>query len=79
MCNYNNIQVSLYDPAKNVIHSNLRPEGDPIPNCRHNCESIVSFDDIVHFNDEKIILTYVDFDCGVTFYLETPRKTKHIN
>ena len=39
----------------------------------------VSFDDIVHFIDEEEIVTYEDFDCGITFYPETPTKFKEIN
>ena len=34
----------------------------------------VSFDDIVHFIDEEDIVTYEDFDCGITFYPETATK-----
>ena len=36
----------------------------------------VSFDDTVHFIDEENIVTYKDFDCGITFYHETPTKTE---
>ena len=39
----------------------------------------VSFDDIVHFIDENNVATYVDFDCGNTFYTETPTKMRKIN
>ena len=39
----------------------------------------ISFDDIVHFIDEANIVTYVDFDCGITFYPETPTKIRQIN
>ena len=39
----------------------------------------VSFDDVVHFIDEENIVTYVDFDCGVTFLPETPAKIRQIN
>ena len=39
----------------------------------------VSFDDIVHFIDEKNIVTYVDSDCGITFYPEIPTKFIQIN
>ena len=42
-------------------------------------KKIVSFDDIVHFIDEEDIVTYEDFDCGITFYLETPPKIREIN
>ena len=39
----------------------------------------VSFDDVVHFIDEENIVTYVDFDCGITFLPETPTKIRQIN
>ena len=39
----------------------------------------VSFDDIVHFIDDENIVTYKDFDCGITFYHETPTKIREIN
>ena len=34
---------------------------------------------MVLFIDGESILTYVDFDCGITFYPETSRKVKDIN
>ena len=39
----------------------------------------VAFDDVVHFIDKENIVTYVDFDCGITFYPETPTKIRQIN
>ena len=36
-----------------------------------------SFDDILLFIDENIV-TYVYFDCGITFYPETPTKFRQI-
>ena len=74
MCSYNKTQISPYDPTKLEIHSILRPEDDLISYCGQNFKKTVSFDDIVHFIDENIV-TYVDFDCGITFYPETPKKT----
>ena len=38
----------------------------------------VSFDDNVHFIDDKNIVTYVDLDCGFNFYSETPTKIRQI-
>ena len=38
----------------------------------------VSFDDIVHLIGEENIVTYVDFDCGITFYTETVTKIRQI-
>ena len=33
----------------------------------------------MHFIDEENIVTYVDFDCDITFYPETPTKFRQIN
>ena len=79
MCSYNKTQVSAYDPTKLAIHSILRPEDDLISNCGQNFKKTVSFNDIVHFIDEEDIVTYEDFDCGITFYPETPTKNRQIN
>ena len=56
-CSYNETQVSLYDPTKLAVHSILRPEDDLLSNCGQNCKKTVSFDAIVHFIDEKNIVT----------------------
>ena len=79
MCSYNKNQVCPYDPTKLAIHSILRSEDDLISNCGQNLKKIVFFDDIVRFIDEENIVTYEDFDCGITFYPETPTKIKQIN
>ena len=79
MCSYNKTQVSPYDPTKIAIHSILRPDDDLISNCGQNFKTTVSFDDIVHFIDEKEIVNHEDFDCGITFYPETPTKIRQIN
>ena len=79
MCSYNKTQVSPYDPTKLAIHSILRPEDDLISNCGQNFRKTVSFDDIVQFIDEEDIVTYEDFDCGITFYPETPTKIREIS
>ena len=79
MCSYNKNQVSPYDPTKLAIHSILRPEDDLISNCGQIFKETVSFDNIVHFIDEEDIVTYEDFDCGITFYPETPTKIRQIN
>ena len=79
MCSYNKTRVSPYDPTKLAIHSLLRPEDDHISNCGQNFRKTVSSDDIVHFNDEEDIVTYEEFDCGITFYPETPTKIREIN
>ena len=74
MWSYNKTQASPYDPTKLAIHSILRPEDDLISNCGPNVKKTVSFDDVVHFIDEENMVTYVDFDCGITFFPETPTK-----
>ena len=79
MCSYNKTQFSPYDPTKLAIHSILRPEDDLISNCGPSVKTTVSFDDVVHFIDEKNMVTYVDFDCGITFFPENPTKFRQIN
>ena len=79
MYNYNKSVLSPYDPTKLAIHSILRPEDDLISNCGPIVRKTVSFDDVVHFNDEENVVTYVDFDCGITFLPETPTKIRQIN
>ena len=79
MYNYNKSVLSPYDPKKLAIHSILRPEDDLISNCGPNVRKTVSFDDVVHFIDKENIVTYVDFDCGFTFFPETPTKIRQIN
>ena len=79
MYNYNKSGFSRYDPTKLAIHSILRPEENLISNCGPNVRKMVSFDDVVHFIDKENIVTYVNFDCGITFLPETPTKIKQIN
>ena len=79
MCSYIKTQISPYDPTKLAIHSILRPEDDLISNCGPNLKKTVSFDDVVHFIDEENMVTYVDFDCGITFFAENPTKFRQIN
>ena len=78
MCSYIKIQVSPYDPTKLANHSILRPEDDLLPNCVQNFKKTVSFDDSVQLIDEENIVTYKYFDCGITFYHDTPTKNKEI-
>ena len=78
MYNYKKSGLSPYDPTKLAIHSILRPEDDLISNCGPNVKKTVSFDDVVHFIDEENIVTYVDFDCSITFLPETPTKIRQI-
>ncbi len=74
MQNYNKSVLSPYDRTKLAIHSILRPENDPISVCGpKDC----FFDDVVHFIDEENMVTYVDFECGITFLTETPRTTEN--
>ena len=79
MYNYNKSGLSPYDPTKLAIHSILRPEDDLISNCGPNVRKTVSFDDVVHFIDEENIVTYINFDCGITSLPETPTKIRQIN
>ncbi len=78
MYNYNKSVLYPYDPTKLAIHSFLRPEDDLISNCDPNLKKTVSFHDVVHFIDEENMVTYVDFDCGITFFSETPTKIREI-
>ena len=79
MCSYNKTQFSTYDSTKLAIHSILRPEDDLISNFGPNLKKTVSFDDVVHFIDEENMVTYVDFDCGITFFPENLTKFRQIN
>ena len=79
MYNYNKSGLSPYDPTKLAFHSFLRPKDDFISNCGPNVKKTVSFDDVVHFIDQENIVTYVGFDCGITFLPETPTKITQIN
>ena len=75
MYKYNKSVLSPYDPTKLAIRSILRPEDDLLSNCGPNVTKTVSFDDVVHFIDEENIVTYVDFDCGLTFFLKLLQKS----
>ena len=78
MCSYKNNQVFLYDPTELAIHSILRPEDDIKSNCGQKFKKNF-FDDIVHFIDEANIVTFLDFDCGITFYSLTPTNFRQVN
>ena len=79
MYNCNKSGLSPYDLTKLAIHSILRPEDDLISNCGPNVRKTVSFDDVVHFIDEENVVTYINFDSGITFLPETPTKIRLIN
>ena len=79
MYNYNKSVLSPYDPTKLAIHSILRSEDDLISKCGPNLKKSVSFDDVVHFIDEENMVTYVNFDCGITFFPEPYTKIRQIN
>ena len=79
MCNYDKTQFSPFDHTEIAIHSILRPEDDFVSNCGQGFKKIASFDNTVHFIDEENIVSHVVFDCGVTFYPETPTKIRQIN
>ena len=76
ICTYKKTQVSPYDATKLAIDSVLRPEDDLISNCGQNFKKTVSLDDSVHFYDEESTVTYVDFECGITFY--QPKTDLHL-
>ena len=79
MYNYNKSVISPYHPTKLAIYSFLRPQDDLISHCGPNVKKTVSFDDVVHFIDKENMVTYVVFDCGITFFPETPTKIRQIN
>ena len=79
MCKYNKSVESPYDPTKLAIHSILRPEDDLISNCGLIIKKTDSFEKVVHFIDEESMVTYDDFDCGITFFPENPTKIRQIN
>ena len=79
MYTYNKSVLSPYDPTKLAIQSILRLEDYLLSNCGPNNKKTVSFDDVVHFIDEENMVTYVDFDCGITFLPGTPTKIRLIN
>ena len=78
MYNYNKSVLSPYDPINLAIHSILRLEDDLISKCGPNLKKTVSFDGVVHFIDEEDMVTYADFDCGITFFPENPTKLEQI-
>ena len=73
MYNYNKSVLSPYDPTKLALHSSLRSEDDLTSNCGPNVKKTV------HFIDVENMVTFVDFDCGITFLPETPTKVRLIN
>ena len=79
MYNYRKSILSPYDRPKLAIYSILRLEDDIISYCCPNVKKIVSFDDVLHSIDEENMVTYVDFDCGFTFFPETPAKIRQIS
>ena len=79
MYNYNKSLLSPYDHTKLAIRSILRPEDDLLSNFGPNVKKIAFFDNVVHFIDEENMVTYVYFDCGITYFPETPTKIIDIN
>ena len=79
MYNYKKSVLSPYDPTKLAIHSFLRLKDDPISNCGPTVKKTVCFDDVVHFIDEENMVTYVNFDCGITSSPETPTQIRQIS
>ena len=64
---------------KFAIYSILRQELDPTSDFGHTVKRTVSFDNILHVIDEKNKVTFVDFDCGITFCTAAPTEVGHIN
>ena len=77
MLDFNSNQYFFYYREKLAIHSVVRSEVDLTSNCGDKLKKSVCFENIVHIIDEKNILIYLDFVCGVTFYSETPTKTNN--
>ena len=77
--NYNKPQHSPYDPTKVSFFPILHPVADFISICGQISKKTVSFNDIGYFIELENVVTYVQFDCGFTFYLETPTKVGQIN
>ena len=75
MCSYTKTQLSPYNPTKLAKHSILRPEYNLISNCGQKFKKTVSFDDIEHFIDEENVVTYENFDCGISSNLKLLQKT----
>ena len=79
MYNYNKSVISPNDPTKPASRSILRPEDDLLSSSGPIFKQTVSCDYVVHFIDKENMVTHVDFDCGITFFPETPTKIRHIN
>ena len=79
MHNYNEYVLSPYDPTKLAIHSILHPEDDIISNCGPNVKKTVPLDDVVHLIDKENMVIYVEFDCAITLFPETPKKIRQMN
>ena len=73
-----NLRLSLWF-YKACISFYFCPEADRISKCGHTFKKTVSFDDIVHYIHEENIVTYVDFDKGISFYPEAPTKVEQFN
>ena len=78
MYNYNKYVLSTYDATRLDIHSILRPKDDLISNCGPNVKKTVSFHDVLHFIDEKNLVTHVNFDYCITFLNDTRKKIRQI-
>ena len=77
--NLPNPSLYWWDPKKLAIQSLLRPEGDLIINCGQIFKKTVCFADTVLFIDEENNVTYVVFECGISFYPEIPTKVRQIS
>ena len=79
MYNYNKSVLSPYDPTKLAIHSIcVRMMILYQIVVRIWKKKTVSFDDVVHFIYKENMVTFVYFDCGITFFPETPTKIRQM-
>ena len=79
MHNYNKYVLSSYYPTKLVIHFVLRQEDDIISTCGPNVKKTVPLDDVVNLIHKENMVIYVEFDCAITLFPETPKKIRQTN
>ena len=74
------ISLRSYKACNSFVFDDDDIIDDLILKCGQNLKKkTVPFEDIVPFNDDENIATYVDFDCCMTFYTETPTNTRQNN
>ena len=65
--NYNTHQASVYDPTNFGTHFTLRLKWT-VYQIVENIQKTVPFDEKVHLIDCNQTITYVECDCGITFF-----------